>query len=55
MKQIQSILWIVLISSLFITFIWGSKLSSPYLSASIVLSMFGLMINKFIIEFRAVK
>jgi hypothetical protein len=55
MKKIQSILWIGLIVSLMTTFILGSKLSSPYLSASIVLSMFGLMINKFIIEFRAVK
>lgn len=55
MNKLQNILWVVLGVLLLVTFIWGSKLSSPLLSASIVITMLGLLINKFVIEFRTFK
>lgn len=55
MKRLEMYLIIQLAVLMLITFIWGAELSSPYLSGAIVLTMLGLLLNKFIYEFRAVK
>lgn len=38
-----------------VTIIWGAKLSSPYLSGAIVLTMLSVLVNKFVYEFRKIK
>lgn len=55
MEQLQKYLIILLLVLMVTTFIWGAELSSPYLSGAIVLTILGLLLNKFIYEFRAVK
>lgn len=55
MKEIEKLLIITLAGLLLTTFIWGAKLSSPYLSGAIVLTMLSVLINKFVYEFRNVK
>lgn len=55
MKRLEIYLIIQLAVLMLVTFFWGSKLSSPYLSGAIVLTMISVLINKFIYEFRNVK
>jgi hypothetical protein len=55
MRGLQKYLMIALVLLFVVTVVYGSKLSSPYLSGSIVVTMFGLLLNKFIYEFRSVK
>ena len=55
MEQLQKYLMILLLVLMVTTFMYGAELSSPYLSGAIVLTMLGLLLNKFIYEFRAVK
>jgi hypothetical protein len=55
MKEIQKYLMIVLVLLMLATVSYGEKLSSPYLSGAIVVTMFSLLLNKFIYEFRSIK
>jgi hypothetical protein len=55
MKELQRYLMIILVLLVIATVSYGEKLSSPYLSGAIVVTMFGLLINKFIYEFRSIK
>jgi hypothetical protein len=55
MKEIQKYLMIILVLLMLATVSYGEKLSSPYLSGAIVVTMFSLLLNKFIYEFRSIK
>jgi len=55
MKEIQKYLMIILVLLMMLTVSYGEKLSSPYLSGAIVVTMFSLLLNKFIYEFRSIK
>jgi hypothetical protein len=55
MERLQKYLMILLLILMLTTFMFGAELSSPYLSGAIVLTILGLLLNKFIYEFRAVK
>jgi hypothetical protein len=55
MERLQKYLMILLLVLMITTFMFGAKLSSPYLSGAIVLTILGLLLNKFIYEFRSVK
>jgi hypothetical protein len=55
MKQIQKYLMIALVLLMLATVLYGEKLSSPYLSGAIVVTMFSILLNKFIYEFRSIK
>jgi hypothetical protein len=55
MKEIQKYLMIILVLLMLATVSYGKKLSSPYLSGAIVVTMFSLLLNKFIYEFRSIK
>jgi hypothetical protein len=55
MKEIQKYLMIILVLLMMSTVSYGEKLSSPYLSGAIVVTMFSLLLNKLIYEFRSIK
>ena len=55
MERLQKYLMILLLILMLTTFMFGAELSSPYLSGAIVLTILGLLLNKFIYEFRSVK
>lgn len=55
MKGLQRYLMIILVLLVMATISYGEKLSSPYLSGAMVITMFSLLLNKFIYEFRLIK
>lgn len=55
MRELQKYLMIALVLLIIVTVSYGDELSSPYLSGSIVVTMFGLLLNKFVYEFRAIR